>query len=71
MLERGGELRVQKVDNLKAKTIRETVRENVEPGSCIMSDEHPSNTGFKPDHGIHHWVSSKHVERYLAEMVWR
>ena len=47
MLERGGELRVQKVDDLKAKTIRDMVRENVEPGgSTIISDEEPSNTGF-------------------------
>jgi hypothetical protein len=21
--------------------------------------------------GIHHWVSSKHLHRYLAEMTWR
>lgn len=83
------------------------VREAVEPGSTIMSDEHPSNTGFKPDYyhhftvnhsageyvkwffchinglegawglfkrqlyGIHHWVSEKHLERYLAEVTWR
>lgn len=21
--------------------------------------------------GIHHWISSKHLHRYLAEMIWR
>jgi transposase-like protein len=52
MLERGGELRVQVVDNLKAITIREMVKENVAPGTSIMSDEHPSNTGLRPQGSI-------------------
>jgi transposase-like protein len=50
LLERGGEIRVSKVDNLKAKTIREQVQENVKPGSSLMTDEHSSYTGLKPDY---------------------
>jgi hypothetical protein len=36
LLVRGGEIRVSKVDNLKAKTIREQVQENVKSGSSLM-----------------------------------
>ena len=50
LLERGGEIRVSKVDNLKGKTIRQQVDEHVEPGSTLYTDEHPSYAGLKPDY---------------------
>lgn len=50
LLECGGEIRVSKVDNLKAKTIREQLQKNVKPSSTLNSDDHPSYTGLKPDH---------------------
>jgi transposase-like protein len=103
MLERGGELRVTRVDQLREAA--DIVTDHVEPGSKLMTDEY---TGFKRldrayDHeyvthsrgeygrgkvhtnsiegywsqlkrqifGIHHWVSAKHLGRYVSENVWR
>jgi len=104
--ERDGELRTMHVDNLKAKTVHRFVRENVETGANLMTDEATSYIGLDGDYmhhtvnhsageyvrhfvlhtngiesvwallkrqiiGIHHWVSEKHLSRYLAEMTWR
>jgi hypothetical protein len=106
MLERGGELRVRKVDNLRE--IADVVAGHVEPGAKLMTDEY---TGYKrlgrdyehefvthsrgeygrggksgvhvnsiegywsqlkrQIYGIHHWVSAKHLGRYVEENVWR
>lgn len=103
MLERGGELRVRKVDHLRE--IADVVADHVEPGSKIMTDEYMGykrlgrryehefvahsrgEYGRGPIHvnsiegywsllkrqiyGIHHWVSAKHLSRYIDENVWR
>jgi transposase-like protein len=104
LLERGGELRVVKVD--KVSEMRQLVIDNVKLGSRLMTDEtrvlqeaglvyaHTAvnhsrgqygngNDGHtnsiegvwalikRQIYGIHHWVSAKHLDRYLAEATWR
>jgi transposase-like protein len=104
LLERGGELRVVKVE--KVSEMRRLVIENVKQGSRLMTDETRilQEAGLVYKHtavnhgrgqygdggdghtnsieglwalvkrqiyGIHHWVSSKHLDRYLAEITWR
>jgi transposase-like protein len=106
MLERDGNLRAMKVDDLSAKTVQGKVVEHVELGSNIMSDESTSYIGLEGrfhhhtvNHslgeyvrdyfchvnglegawsdfkrqvfGIHHWISAKHIDRYLDEFTWR
>lgn len=103
VLERGGELRVSKIDHLRDAP--EVVEDNVERGSKLMTDEltaykrlgrfyqHGYVTHSKGEYGrgnvhvnsiegywsqlkrqiygIHHWVSAKHLSRYVGESVWR
>jgi transposase-like protein len=106
MLERDGDLRAMKVDDLSAKTVQGKVVEHVEPGSNITSDESAGYIGLEgrfhhhtANHsageyvrwyfchvnglegawshfkrqvfGIHHWISVKHLDRYLDEFTWR
>lgn len=106
MLERGGELRTEITPNLRAATLQERIRDNVEPGSAIMTDEHGAFLGLQGDYnhhrvnhsageyvrhfclhtngiesvwalfkrqivGTHHFLSPKHLSRYLGEMTWR
>ncbi len=53
MLERGGELRTEITPNLRAATIQERIRDNVEPGSAIMTDEHGAFLGLQGDYNHH------------------
>jgi transposase-like protein len=104
LLERGGELRVKKLDSLKE--VRREVIANVEPGTNLMTDEatiyrgmerrfHHHTVNHSADeysrfgwahvnglegvwslikrqiYGIHHWVSAKHLSKYLDEATWR
>ena len=107
IIERDGELRTGVVDDMKAKTVKRIIAENVEKGSTIMTDEHGAFIGLGDDGywhhavnhsageyvrhqtihtnsiesvwallkrqivGIHHWVSPKHLPRYVDEMTWR
>lgn len=106
MLDRDGDLRTIHTNNLRAQNVQSIICENVEPGSTLMTDEHPSFTGLsgryyhhRVNHsageyardycihtngiesvwallkrqiiGIHHFVSPKHLLRYLDEMTWR
>lgn len=106
MLERDGELRTGITPNLAKRTIQHVVRENVEVGSTIMTDEHGAFIGLQGDYnhhrvnhsageyvrhfilhtngiegvwslfkrqivGTHHYLSPKHLSRYLGEMTWR
>ncbi len=106
MLERGGELRTEITPNLRAATVQDRIRDNVEPGSAIMTDEHGAFLGLQGDYnhhrvnhsageyvrhfclhtngiesvwalfkrqivGTHHFLSPKHLSRYLGEMTWR
>ena len=106
ILERDGELRTGLTPTLSARNVQSAVRENVEPGSLILTDEHPSFRGLSRDFihhtvnhsageyvrkfyihtngiesvwalfkrqivGTHHYLSRKHLNRYLGEMTWR
>lgn len=106
MLDRDGDLRTMHTNNLQAKTVQGIIREHVEAGSAVMTDEHPSFVGLSDNYyhhrvnhsageyvrdfcihtngiesvwallkrqimGIHHYVSPKHLSRYLDEMTWR
>ncbi len=103
VVERDGELRAEHIADNNAPTIRKSIRENVEPGSYIISDGDAAfrMAEFKNDYvehgkgeyvrgnihtqkidsvwallkrqiiGIHHWVSPKHLQRYVDEMAWR
>ena len=104
LLERQGELRVFPIKS--TSEMRKAVIENVEFGSCLMTDEtnvlreagliyrHTTVNHSRGQYGngsdghtnsiegvwalikrqiygIHHWVSAKHLDRYLAEATWR
>lgn len=106
MLDRDGDLRTFHTDNLRAYNVQSIIGQNVEPGSVMLTDEHPSFVGLATRYihhtvnhsageyvrkfyihtngiesvwallkrqiiGIHHWVSPKHLSRYLDEMTWR
>jgi len=106
MLDRDGDLRTMHTNNLRAQTVQTIIREHVELGSTVMTDEHASFVGLSDDYyhhavnhsageyvrdycihtngiesawalmkrqiiGIHHFVSPKHLYRYLGEMTWR
>lgn len=106
VLERGGELRTTITPDMGAKSVQRVIREHVEPGAALMTDEHGSFVGLSADYhhhrvnhskgeyvrhyilhsngiesvwalfkrqivGTHHWLSPKHLNRYLGEMTWR
>ena len=106
ILKRDGELRTGTLANLSARNVQGAVRQNVEPGALILTDEHRSFQGLASDYihhtvnhsageyvrkfyihtngiesvwalfkrqiiGTHHWLSPKHLSRYLNEMTWR
>lgn len=106
LLEREGELRTGVTPNLTSRTVQTVIRENVKPGTALMTDEHGAFTGLadayyhhRVNHsageyvrdyclhtngiesvwalfkrqivGTHHWLSRKHISRYLGEMTWR
>lgn len=107
IIERDGELRAKHVPNGKAVTLQGEIRENVKPGSAVLTDEDSAFVGLDKDYthlsvnhskgeyvrlggfvhtngiesvwallkrqivGIHHWVSPKHLQRYVDEMAWR
>lgn len=106
MLDRDGDLRTMHTNSLAAYNVQGIIREHVEEGSVMLTDEHASFVGLAKDYihrtvnhsrgeyvrefyihtngiesvwallkrqiiGIHHWVSPKHLWRYLDEMTWR
>ena len=106
ILQRGGELRTGVTPNLRARTVQDAIRDNVAPGTALMTDDHPGFTGLNADFhhhtvnhsageyvrhyvlhtngiesvwalfkrqiiGTHHYLSPKHLSRYLSEMTWR
>ena len=99
-------MRFEKAENLTGNTAKDMVRENVEAGAILVTDEARVYRGFDGefghftvnhsakeyvrDHffhtnsiesawallkrqiiGIHHYVSPKHLQRYLDEMMFR
>jgi transposase-like protein len=106
ILEREGELRTGTLSNLSSRNVQTAVRNHVEKGALILTDEHRSFQGLAADYmhhtvnhsageyvrkayihtngiesvwalfkrqiiGTHHWLSPKHLSRYLNEMTWR
>lgn len=106
MLQRQGELRTQRIENLRGGTIARVVGANVARGATVLTDEHPSYNSLKPHYnhhavnhsageyvrqyfchtngiesvwalfkrqiiGVHHWISAKHIQRYLDELSFR
>lgn len=106
ILERGGELRAEVIQDTSAKTVQGVIRKNVKPGNVVITDEHRSYKGLGSDYlhvsvshskgqyvvdklihtngiesvwallkrqivGIHHFVSPKHLTRYVDEATWR
>lgn len=106
MLEREGELRTGVTPSLSARNVQSVIRENVAPGTALMTDEHGSFVGLSDAYyhhrvnhsageyvraqclhtngiesvwalfkrqiiGTHHYLSPKHISRYLSEMTWR
>lgn len=106
LLEREGELRTGITPNLSARNVQSVIRENVAPGSSLMTDEHGAFLGLSDSYfhhrvnhsageyvrnfclhtngiesvwalfkrqiiGTHHYLSPKHLNRYLGEMTWR
>lgn len=106
MVERGGDLRMMHVPDLKARGVHAMVGEHVAPGANLMTDEHVSFVGLQGRYnhhtvnhakgeyvrhfvlhtntiegawsllkrqivGIHHFVTAKHLGRYVAEAEWR
>lgn len=77
LLERGGELRTGLTPNLSARTVQHVVRENVAPGSSLMTDEHGAFAGLSKDY-FHHRVNhsaGEYVRHYVLhtngiESVW-
>lgn len=106
ILEREGELRTGITPSLSARNVQTVIRDNVAPGSLVLTDEHRSFQGLGRDYihhtvnhsageyvrkfyihtngiesvwalfkrqivGTRHWMSPKHLHRYLGEMTWR
>lgn len=57
MLDRDGELRTMHTANLRAQNVKGIICEHVEPGSAVMTDEHPSFVGLSASGYYHHTVN--------------
>jgi transposase-like protein len=66
MMERGGKVRAMVVDNRRKKELQKTVREHVEAGAAIFSDELKSYEGLEADY--QHAVINHAIE-YVRENV--
>jgi transposase-like protein len=105
VLERQGELRAKHIDAENIEHIHGYIKENLEAGADLMTDEDRMFKGLRRDYnlqmvkhalgeyvrgdvhnngvesvwallkrqivGVHHWVSPKHLQRYVDEMSWR
>jgi transposase-like protein len=77
VLERGGELRTSTTPTMSAKNVQTVIRDNVEPGANLMTDEHGSFVGLSRDYN-HHRVNhsaGEYVRHYILhsngiESVW-
>jgi transposase-like protein len=70
ILERGGDLRAEMVTDLRGKTVKEFIKENVTVRSTLMTDEHPSYQGIGADY-FHHAVThskGEYVRHYVLHI---
>jgi transposase-like protein len=56
LVERGGELRAGKVQNVTGKTLKTIIRENVTPDSTIVTDKFPAYNGLSNEFAGHEVV---------------
>ena len=66
MRERKGEVRASVVPDTKRRTLHPHLRENIEPGSALYSDVHPSYSGLE---GLYSHRTVDHAERYVDGRV--
>jgi transposase-like protein len=66
MLERGGEVRAQIVSDRRRPALHSAIREHVQPGACLHTDEHPGYNGLLDEYG--HEVIN-HLQRYVDGKV--
>jgi len=106
MVQRNGEIRAGVVPDTRRATLQGVVREHVEKGANLYTDEHSSYRGLNDEYahhtnhhmsgryvidghnhtntiesvwallkrqiiGVHHWISPKHLDRYVGEMTYR
>jgi transposase-like protein len=65
-LQREGEVRAEVVEDVTKRTFQGKVRENVEPGSAVYTDEHGSYTGLDEDYAH---ATVNHAETYVVGQV--
>ena len=70
-------VRAKVVDSTDARTLQAFVRRNVERGSTVYTDEHPSYTGLQRDyehdsvaHGVGEYVKDIDVHTNGIESLW-
>ena len=66
MIERDGIVRAQVVENVKRSTLHSYVRDSVEPGSTLYTDQLPSYTGLDSDY---HHLTVNHAIQYVDGKV--
>lgn len=57
MVERGGDVRMMRVPDVKAKSVQATTKEHVAPGSAVMTDEAGAFIGLQ---GLYSHLSVNH-----------
>ncbi len=67
--ERGGDMRAQAIPDTKKETLRSVVKENVEPGAIVSTDELVSYGLLTPD-GYQHGAVKHGIKEY-AYYDWR
>lgn len=68
LLERGGRVRTKVVTSASQSTLHEHIKEHVEPGSELFTDQHSGYQGISPDY-IHEAVNHA-VGEYVRGHVW-
>jgi transposase-like protein len=68
MLDRDGDLRTMHTTNLRAQNVQGIIREHVEPGSAVMTDEHPSFVGLS-SHGYYHHTVNHSAGRVRSALL--
>lgn len=56
LVERGGELRAQKVNNVTSQNIKSIIREHVSPSATLMTDQYPIYNGLDQEFAGHEVV---------------
>lgn len=70
VLERGGDIRVEHVSDLKGKTVKDFIRDNVRARSTLMTDEHKSYAGVEATfkhHAVTH-SAGEYVRDYVIHI---